>query len=389
MTLDQTIDTVISAAVRDNVIPGAVAAVVDNEGLRSIRSYGVRSEISGDPMTSDTVFQIASMTKPITGVACMQAVERGLLALDQPAGDVIPWLAEVQVIDHFDESGPVLRAPQNPVTLRNLLTHTSGFTYEIWNSGVAAWIEHTGAPRTGSGKLASLRQPLSFEPGQRWEYGIGIDWAGQLLETVSGVRLESWMRSEIFEPLGMSDTAYQCNATMTDRLAAPHVLDGEQWKALIPRDRKTLPEFDSGGGGLYSTTLDYARFIQMLLNGGELFGRRLLSSETVSSMSSNNMGQLRVSPVTSHDQSLSANFEFMPGVPKSWGLTFQLNEEAVPEGRQQGSMSWAGLFNTHFWVDPKSGLAALLMTQTLPFMIPQVSNLLEQFERATYKAITS
>lgn len=389
MTLDQTIDTVISAAVRDNVIPGAVAAVVDNEGLRSIRSYGVRSEISGDPMTSDTVFQIASMTKPITGVACMQAVERGLLALDQPAGDVIPWLAEVQVIDHFDESGPVLRAPQNPVTLRNLLTHTSGFTYEIWNSGVAAWIEHTGAPRTGSGKLASLRQPLSFEPGERWEYGIGIDWAGQLLETVSGVRLESWMRSEIFEPLGMSDTAYQCNATMTDRLADPHVLDGEQWKALIPRDRKTLPEFDSGGGGLYSTTLDYARFIQMLLNGGELFGRRLLSSETVSSMSSNNMGQLRVSPVTSHDQSLSANFEFMPGVPKSWGLTFQLNEEAVPEGRQQGSMSWAGLFNTHFWVDPKSGLAALLMTQTLPFMIPQVSNLLEQFERATYKAITS
>ena len=157
---------------------------------------------------------------------------------------------------------------------------------------------------------------------------------------------------------------------------------------LIPRDRKTLPEFDSGGGGLYSTTLDYARFIQMLLNEGELFGRRLLSSETVSAMSSNNMGQLRVSPVTSHNQILSADFEFMPGVPKSWGLTFQLNEEAVPEGRQRGSMSWAGLFNTHFWVDPKSGLGALLMTQTLPFMIPQVSNLLEQFERATYKAIT-
>lgn len=389
MILDQAIDGVIGAAVKDNLVPGAVAAVVDSEGLRSIRCYGVRSETSGEPMTDDTVFQIASMTKPITGVACMQAVERGLLELDRPAGDVIPWLADVQVIDHFDESGPVLRAPRNPVTLRNLLTHTSGFTYEIWNSAMAAWIEHTGAPRTGSGKLASLRQPLSFEPGERWEYGIGIDWAGQLLETVSGVRLESWMKSEIFEPLGMSDTAYQCNATMTDRLAATHVLDGEQWKALTPKNRETLPEFDSGGGGLYSTTLDYARFLQMLLNGGELFGRRLLSSETVSAMSSNNMGQLRVSPVTSHDQILSANFEFMPGVPKSWGLTFQLNEEAVPEGRQLGSMSWAGLFNTHFWVDPKSGLGALLMTQTLPFMIPQVSNLLEQFERATYEAITS
>ena len=389
MILDQAIDGVIGAAVKDNLVPGAVAAVVDGEGLRSIRSYGVRSETSGEPMTDDTVFQIASMTKPITGVACMQAVERGLLELDQPAGDVIPWLADVQVIDHFDESGPVLRAPRNPVTLRNLLTHTSGFTYEIWNSAMAAWIEHTGAPRTGSGKLASLRRPLSFEPGERWEYGIGIDWAGQLLETVSGVRLESWMKSEIFEPLGMSDTAYQCNVGMEDRLATAHILDGDGWVALTSRNENDRPEFDSGGGGLYSTTLDYARFLQMLLNGGELFGRRLLSSETVSAMSSNNMGQLRVSPVTSHDQILSANFEFMPGVPKSWGLTFQLNEEAVPEGRQLGSMSWAGLFNTHFWVDPKSGLGALLMTQTLPFMIPQVSNLLEQFERATYEAITS
>ena len=389
MILDQAIDGVIGAAVKDNLVPGAVAAVVDGEGLRSIRSYGVRSETSGEPMTDDTVFQIASMTKPITGVACMQAVERGLLELDQPAGDVIPWLADVQVIDHFDESGPVLRAPRNPVTLRNLLTHTSGFTYEIWNSAMAAWIEHTGAPRTGSGKLASLRRPLSFEPGERWEYGIGIDWAGQLLETVSGVRLESWMKSEIFEPLGMSDTAYQCNVGMEDRLATTHILDGDGWVALTSRNENDRPEFDSGGGGLYSTTLDYARFLQMLLNGGELFGRRLLSSETVSAMSSNNMGQLRVSPVTSHDQILSANFEFMPGVPKSWGLTFQLNEEAVPEGRQLGSMSWAGLFNTHFWVDPKSGLGALLMTQTLPFMIPQVSNLLEQFERATYEAITS
>ena len=389
MILDQAIDGVIGVAVKDNLVPGAVAAVVDSEGLRSIRCYGVRSETSGEPMTDDTVFQIASMTKPITGVACMQAVERGLLELDRPAGEVIPWLADVQVLDGFDESGPILHPPENPVTLRNLLTHTSGFTYEIWNSDMAAWIEHTGTPGVGSSKLASLRRPLSFEPGERWEYGIGIDWAGQLLETVSGMSLESWMRSEIFEPLGMSSTGYQCNETMTDRLAATHVLDGEQWKALIPRDRKTLPEFDSGGGGLHSTTPDYARFIQMLLNGGELFGRRLLSSETVSAMSSNNMGQLRVSPATSHDQILSADFEFMPGVPKSWGLTFQLNEEAVPEGRQLGSMSWAGLFNTHFWIDPTSGLGALLMTQTLPFMIPRVAELLDEFEQVVYAAVAS
>ncbi len=389
MILDQAIDGVIGAAVKDNLVPGAVAAVVDSEGLRSIRCCGVRSETSGEPMTDDTVFQIASMTKPITGVACMQAVERGLLELDRPAGEVIPWLADVQVLDGFDESGPILHPPASPVTLRNLLTHTSGFTYEIWNSDMAAWIEHTGTPGVGSRKLASLRRPLSFEPGERWEYGTGMDWAGQLLETVSGMSLESWMRSEIFEPLGMSSTGYQCNETMTERLAATHVLDDGQWNELASQAPKTLPEFDGGGGGLHSTTPDYARFIQMLLRGGELSGQQILSSDTVSAMSSNNMGLLRVPPVISFNRGLSADFEFMPGIPKSWGLTFQINEETVPGGRRTGSLSWAGLFNTHFWIDPTSGLGALLMTQTLPFMIPRVAELLDEFEQVVYAAVAS
>tara|TARA_B100001179_G_C18597010_1_gene407803 strand:+ start:865 stop:2034 length:1170 start_codon:yes stop_codon:yes gene_type:complete len=387
VSLDQAIDDAIGGAVDKGAIPGAVAAVVDLKGLRSIRSYGVRSVCDTDPMTDDTVFQIASMTKPIAGTACLQAVERGLLALDQPAGEIIPELAELRILEGFDESGPILRSPQNPVTLRNLLTHTSGFTYEVWNANTAAWLEHTGGPGVGSGKLASLERPLSFEPGERWEYGIGIDWAGQLLERVSGIGLGEWMRSEIFEPLEMSDTAYHCRADMENRRADPHILDGDQWKALPPQVPKTPPEFDSGGGGLYSTTADYARFIQMLLGGGELFGQHLISDETFAMMSSNNMGQLRVPPVESFNQVLSADFEFMPGVPKSWGLTFQINEESVAGGRHAGSMSWAGLYNTHFWVDPISGFGALLMTQTLPFMIPQVSKLLEEFEQAVYATI--
>ncbi len=389
MNLDQAIDNCIIQAIENKVVPGAIAAVINHDGLISIRSHGVKSEANQDLMTDDTVFQIASMTKPITGTACMQAVERGLLTLDQPAAEIIPWLGEVQVLEGSNRTGPLLRAPNQPVTLRNLLTHTSGFTYEVWNSEMAAWKDSTGNPGTGSGKLDSLRQPLSFDPGTRWEYGIGIDWAGQLLEAVSDVSLAQWMHTEIFDPLGMTDTAYDCRPDMQDRRAATHVLNEGTWKALVPSGKTRKTEFDSGGGGLFSTVTDYAKFMQMLLRGGELAGQRLLSPQTVSLMSNNSMGDLRVSPVVSQNQKVSADFEFMPGTPKSWGLTFQINEEDVNGGRQAGSLSWAGLCNTHFWIDPNTGLGALLMTQTLPFMIPQVADLLKQLERTIYETVTS
>ena len=275
------------------------------------------------------------------------------------------------------------------MTLRNLLTHTSGFTYEVWNSEIAQWIEHEGTPGIGSRELASLNRPLSFEPGERWEYGIGIDWAGQLLEAASGVKLGEWMRKEIFDPLGMSDTAYHCSSEMEERKAAVHILAKDQWKALPTEPPRTIAEFDSGGGGLFSTAIDYAQFVQMILCDGKLEGHEILSRQTVSTMSSNNMGDLRVTPVTSIDHNLSADFEFMRGVPKSWGLTFQINEDSVIGGRSAGSLSWAGLFNTHFWIDRTSGVGALLMTQTLPFMIPQVAALLEQFEQTVYQSLAS
>ena len=189
------------------------------------------------------------------------------------------------------------------------------------------------------------------------------------------------MRKEIFDPLGMSDTAYQCSSEMEERKAAVHILTKDRWKALPTEPPSTVAEFDSGGGGLFSTAIDYAKFIQMILCEGKLAEHEILSKQTVSAMSSNNMGHLRVTPVTSIDHNLSADFEFMRGVPKSWGLTFQINEDTVVGGRNAGSLSWAGLFNTHFWIDRTSGFGALLMTQTLPFMIPQVAALLNEFEQ--------
>ncbi len=389
MNLEQAIDDCLSKAVDDQIVPGAVGAVIDKDGIVTVRAHGAKSEANGTAMKADTVFQIASMTKPIAGVACLQAVERGLLQLDQPAAEIIPQLGDLQVLEDINESGPVLRPPKSPVTLRNLLTHTSGFTYEVWNPEIAQWIEHQGTPGIGSRELASLDRPLSFEPGQRWEYGIGIDWAGQLLEAVSGIKLGEWMRKEIFDPLGMSDTAYQCSSEMEERKAAVHILTKDRWKALPTEPPSTVAEFDSGGGGLFSTAIDYAKFIQMILCEGKLAEHEILSKQTVSAMSSNNMGHLRVTPVTSIDHNLSADFEFMRGVPKSWGLTFQINEDTVVGGRNAGSLSWAGLFNTHFWIDRTSGFGALLMTQTLPFMIPQVAALLNEFEQTLYQSLAA
>tara|TARA_Y100001936_G_C15795560_1_gene518757 strand:- start:163 stop:756 length:594 start_codon:yes stop_codon:yes gene_type:complete len=197
------------------------------------------------------------------------------------------------------------------------------------------------------------------------------------------------MQKQIFDPLGMSDTAYQCNSEMENRKAAVHVLAKDRWKSLPTEPPKTTAEFDSGGGGLFSTAIDYAKFIQMILCDGKFAEHEILTKNTVSKMSSNNIGSLRVTPVTSIDHNLSADFEFMRGVPKTWGLTFQINEVSVIGGREAGSLSWAGLFNTHFWIDRTSGFGALLMTQTLPFMIPQVATLLDQFEQKLYESLAA
>ena len=379
----------IDEAVSEGVVPGAVTAVISPHSTLSLHCSGLRSTVNSQRMTADTIFQIASMTKPITAMACMQAVERGLLELDQPAKEIIPWLGEVKVLDGFQNSQPIFTEPLKPVTLRNLLTHTSGFTYDIWNTGTSRWKEYSQTPATGSGKLASLHQPLAFEPGSKWEYGIGIDWAGQLLETVAKKSLGQWMRDEIFIPLEMNDTSYVCTSDMEERKAHTHILKDEVWSALVPTKPKSKPEFESGGGGLFSTVTDYAKFLQVILNDGCSNGVRFVSAQTLTRMVSNQMGSLQVSPTVSLNHNVSADFEFMPGVPKSWGLSFQINEEAVAGGRHGGSLSWAGLCNTHFWIDKESGIAALLMTQTLPFMIERVANLLEEFEKAVYKDLAN
>ncbi|MDG2286872.1 MAG: serine hydrolase, partial [Alphaproteobacteria bacterium] len=260
-------DQILEAGIKAGAAPGASAVVLHREGVIWEGAAGERELGSGRGMTTDTVGAIHSMTKAITGAAAMQLVEQGQLSLDAPASEVIPWLGKVQVLEGFGDDGePATRPPRRPITLRHLLTHTSGFVYEIWNGNDLRWRETTGAPSLFTVKNAGLEVPLAFDPGTRWEYGIGIDWAGKMVETVSGLSLGRFFEDRLTGPLGMSSTAFSHTASMRDRVAGVHrrQLDGSLVAAKTAEPRE--PEYQMGGGGLHSTMPDYGRFIRMLLN---------------------------------------------------------------------------------------------------------------------------
>ena len=393
MGFEENIDRELNNAIIDGIAPGVVAIVVNKNQTLYEKSFGVQSLRTQLPMEIDSIFNIASMTKPIAALGCMRAVEQGLLHLDQNAGELIPWLDEVQVLEGFGSSGePLLRNARTYITLRKLLTHTSGFVYEIWNSNQNKYLQFadTGTGAVRSGAIESLKQPLAFEPGEKWGYGPGIDWATQLLEVATGLPLGKYLESEIFKPLGMNDTSFEpirVDERKFGRRAALHRSTLNGYKAMKDGtlDRASSREFDGGGGGLYSTAADYGKFMKTLLNEGKFEEKHILSSETVKLMSENQLGELRVPPMLSTDYFLSADTDFLPGIEKSWGLSFLINEENNPGGRDKGSLSWAGLCNTYFWIDSTNEIAAALLCQVLPFAHPPVIELLSRFEKAIYK----
>lgn len=364
----ETLDAHLRSTVENGELPGVTAMVTTSEGTVYQSGLGESKRGSGLGMTPDSVMMLASMTKPITGLAAMILVERGDLTLDAPARDVLPEVDDLVVLEGWDDNGdPIVRAPKNTVTLRHFLTHTSGLSYEFWNADIGRYQERKGIPGIISGEDAALFTPMTAEPGEKFEYGISMDWAGKMIEAVSGQKLGVFMRENIFEPLGMSSTAFKITPDMESRRAWLHTR-GEDG-ILEPYDfvKPQAPEFEEGGGGLYSTCRDYTRFTRMMLNKGEVDGVRIVSPETVALMSRNAIGDLSVGPLKTVMPDLSNDCEFFAGHRKTWGLSFMINEEKAPTGRTAGSLSWAGLSNVYFWIDPKKDIAGTFMTQMLPF----------------------
>jgi CubicO group peptidase (beta-lactamase class C family) len=379
------IDAVLRHATETKEVPGVVAMAANDKGVIYEGAFGTRDLAQGPAMTLDTIFRLASMTKAVTSVAAMQLVEQGKLQLDQPIGNVLPELSAPQVLDGFDDSGaPRLRPAKRPITLRHLLTHTAGFGYEFLNADLIRYVKVSGTPSGATGKLASLRMPLVFDPGERWEYGINLDWVGRTVEAISGLPLEVYFRQHIFAPLGMSDTDYVISAAQRSRLVSAH--QRKEDGSLEPIEPKDPPwrEFWSGGGGLYSTGRDYLVFLQMLMHQGRFNGAQLLRPQTVALMGQNQIGDIRAGVAKTAMPERSNDFDFFPGMSCKWGLGYMLTPQPGPNGRSAGSVTWAGIFNTYYWLDPQKRIAGVFLTQILPFADHKAVALYGEFESGIY-----
>jgi methyl acetate hydrolase len=382
------IDDVLRQKSSDGEIPGVVAMAANGNEVIYQAAYGKRDLSKPDAMTPDTVFWIASMTKAITAAGAMQLVDQGKLSLDAPIGNVLPDLASPQVFEGFDSNGePKLRPAKCPITLRHLMTHTAGFTYDLWNGEMVQYLEKTGLPGVTSCKNDALKTPLVADPGTRWEYGINIDFVGKAIEAVSGKRLDSYLRGQLFMPLGMSDTDFKIGESQRQRLAGMHQRGADGTLAPIPFELEQDPEFHMGGGGLYSTAGDYIKFTQMILNKGRGNGNQILQPETVAMMGQNHIGPLNMTRMTSAVAFATNDVDLYPDMEKKWGLSFLINSDRTPEGRSPGSLAWGGLANTYFWIDPARDVAGVIMMQVLPFIDPKCMEAFASFERGVYAGL--
>jgi methyl acetate hydrolase len=369
-------------------IPGVVAMAATAEEVIYQGAYGKRDLSKDDAMTSDSVFWIASMTKAITAAAAMQLVEQGKLSLEAPIGEVLPDLAAPQVLEGFDANGePKLRPAKKPITLRHLMTHTAGFAYDMWNGDVVQYLEKSGLPGVISCKNDALKTPLMTDPGTRWEYGINIDFVGKAVEAASGTRLDVYLRDHLFSPLGMTDTGFRIGEAQRKRLVGMHARGEDGSLAAIPFELEQDPEFHMGGGGLYGTAGDYIKFTQMILNKGRGNGHQLLKPETVALMGQNHIGELNITKLTSAVAFATNDVDLYPDMVKKWGLSFLINTARTPEGRSPGSLAWAGLANTYYWIDPARDITGVILMQALPFADGKCLEAFAGFERGVYAGL--
>lgn len=381
------IDQILRQKTDAKEIPGVVAVAASGNDVLYEGAFGKRDLAKPDPMSTDSVFWIASMTKAVTAAGAMQLVEQGKLSLDDPIGKVLPDLASPQVLEGFDANGePKLRPASRPITLRHLMTHTAGFCYNMWNGDLGTYLEKTGLPAITSCKNDALKTPIVTDPGTRWEYGTNIDFVGKAVEAASGMRLDAYLRDNLFAPLGMNDTAFKITDSMRKRLVGMHARTPDGL-APIPFELEQEPEFHMGGGGLYSTAGDYIRFCQMILNKGRGNGNQVLKSETVTLMGQNHIGDLNMTKMISATPMYTNDVDLYPEQAKKWGLSFMINTATTAEGRSAGSLAWAGLANTYYWIDPSRDATGVILMQLLPFADKDCLEAFAGFERGVYAGL--
>ena len=382
LTPATSLDEELAAAITRGDVPGLVVMAATRDRVLYQGAFGKADTALARPMTVDALFRIASMTKAVTSVAAMQLYEEHRFALDEPAEKYLPELANLMVFKSFDSSTGAykLQPASKKVTIRHLLTHTSGLGY-----GFTSPIVRDFKPREGEKYAAG---PLLFEPGTQWMYGTSTDWVGRLVEKLSGKNLEDYFRDRIFTPLKMPDTSYNVPETKQDRLVTVHRRQDGRPDAppLEQPNQPQLPVTAFGGGGwLVSTASDYIRFERMILNGGTFDGARILTPETVALMGKNHIGAGGVPAVKTAQPDRSMDFSFVNNGKDKWGLGFLLTTSSVAGKRSAGALSWGGINNTYFWIDPRRGIAGVVMMQLLPFADTKALAIYDTFERGVYR----
>ena len=358
-------------------VPGAVVAVVSKDGLLYHEAFGTSSTLRNTPMAKDTIFNIASMTKAVTSVAIMMLVDEGKLKLDDDVAKYLPKYKDPLVISKFNSADATYetRPAKRPITIRHLLTHTSGIGYGFASQTVTALSQKT--------KMTELDLPLLFDPGEGWAYGASTRVLGHVVEAISGQKIDAFLDSRILKPLGMHDTSYAVPQSKNPRVVAVSARgnDGKFVERPMPA---TIASPVQGDGGLYSTASDYALFLRMLLNRGRLGNTRILSERSARSMFDNHTGQVVVQRQISTAPALSRDFPVGAG-EDTWGLGFQLARAKRPNMRTPGSGTWAGIFNTHFFIDPAREIGVVVMMQTLPFYDDASMKLYAGVEEIVYR----
>lgn len=376
------IDAVLRQAVDRGDVPGVVAVATDRNGTFYSGAFGTADAAAGRAMTTDAVFRIASMTKPITSTALMQLVEQHKVDLDAPASRYLKAFEQPQVLASFDAStgAYTVKPARAPVTVRQLMTHTSGLGY-----GFTSATTRDFKPKAGDTFAVG---PLMFEPGTQWLYGTSTDWIGRLVEAVSGESLEDYFKARITGPLGMTETAFNLPSALQPRLVNNWQRDPNGRLGERPRATSNPVTQFNGGGGLSSTALDYIKFVRMMLNDGEYraTSTRIVAATTVGEMSRNQIGALSARALKTALPAQSADFSFIADGRDKWGLGFLISMAPGQGLRSPGSLSWGGINNTYFWIDRTKGVGGVVMMQFLPFADARALAVYEAFEREVYRA---
>jgi CubicO group peptidase (beta-lactamase class C family) len=385
--MNPAIDKVLQGAVDGGAVPNAVAIAADDDGVIYEGAAGPVAVGGSVDVGPDHHFRIASMTKIVTTVAALQQAERRNLDLDAPVEAYCPAFAEIQVLDGFDGDEPRLRPPASKATVRQLATHTSGLSYWFWNADVVNWEAATGTPNVMSGSAAIFDAPLVADPGTRFEYGINTDWLGKVVESAAGQPLDAYFAEHILGPLGMADTTFVMSPEQRANSVPVHVQgeDGE-WTAT-EIDWNQQPDWWAGGHGLYSTPRDYLRFQRMLLGSGRLGDTQILRPDTVAAAFTNQIGGLDF-PASISTVDPVASCDFAAGPDHKFGLGLLVNSTDQPGRRAAGSGAWAGIFNSHYWVDPTTRVTGAIYSQFLPFVTPAAIQMYLDFETALYASVS-